>query len=113
MRKKHSIKLLLLLLVVATATLSHNGFMSQLINSELDNVDARTSTIIVAGKTYKYKLDVENSSYLFPADAKTSLSLSQLRAGEKYYFEIVSRGKDMQDNKFNEVIFISNQKPSE
>lgn len=113
MRKIYSIITLLLLLIVSTATLSQNEFMSQIIYQELDGANAGSNTVVIGGKVYKYELNIKNSSYRFPADADTSLSLNEVRQGEAYYFEIVSRDKDMKNNKFTEVIFISKQKPSE
>lgn len=93
--------------------LSQDPYMTSLESHQLDNVNIKSKTVTFAGKTYKFELDVESSSYLFKADAATALRLSELEPGEVYYFEKMAMGSEMKSNNFKKVIFISKSKPSE
>jgi len=87
--------------------------MTNLVYQELDKVDVKSKTVVIAGKPYQYRLDVEGSSYRFEDDAKTSRSLNQLKTGEKYYFQLMAKGDDIKRQNYKYVIFISESKPSE
>ncbi|MEZ5472567.1 MAG: hypothetical protein R3E90_12400 [Marinicella sp.] len=86
---------------------------SIIIYEELEAVYPKDNKIVIAGKILKFKNSVEESIYRSAEDAKTLERLSQLKIGEKYYFEVVARDEDIRSRKFNEVIFISKVKPSE
>ena len=111
----NSIKLksFLTLMTVGVFSYASAQMATNLVFQELDVVNSKTDTVVIAGKPYKYVLDVENSSYRFEADAKTALKLNQLKEGEKYYFELMAKGKDIDAQNFSTVIFISKSKPSE
>lgn len=100
-------------MMLSFAALSKQPYITNLEQHRLDNVDIKSKMVTFAGKSYKFDLDVESSSYVFEADAKTALRLSELKTGETYYFEKIALGNDMKSNNFKKVIFISKSKPSE
>jgi hypothetical protein len=104
---------LILLMLVGILGVASAQMTTNLIFQELDAVDVKSNTVVIAGKPYKYALDVKNSSYRFEADAKTAISIRQLKEGEKYHFELMAKGKDIEAQNFSTVIFISKSKPSE
>ena len=108
--KKISVFLMLLLISVnATSEPS----MSDVVYAELGNVDVKSNTLVVAGNTYSYKLDVDNSSYKSDQDIATSLTLRQLKPGNMYYFEMIYKGRNKRNTRFSDIIFISESAPSE
>lgn len=102
------------LLILSVMFSSVNAqMMTKLVYKELDKVDTNSKTVVVDGKPYKYKFDVNNSNYRFEDDAKTSVSLNQLKVGEMYYFQLMNNDNDSKSRKYTFITFISKSKPSE
>lgn len=110
-------KLLKIAVVTLLLLIKFNNTCAQtvtdLVHHELDKVDANAKIVVIAGKSYQYQLDVKNSSYRFEDDVKTSVPLSELKVGEKYYFQLMAKGNDMKSQNYRHVIFISKSRPSE
>ncbi len=87
--------------------------MTLLVYKELEGVNTNSKTVVLEGKPYKYKLDVKKTKYRFEADAKTSVGLSQLKVGEKYYFQLLAKDEDIARENYRYITFISKSAPSE
>ncbi|TDR18420.1 hypothetical protein [Marinicella litoralis] len=111
--RKNKFKMTGLLLIFALFNQVNAQVMTELVYMEVDQVDTKSKTVVLAGRPYQYKLDIENSSYRFEEDAKTSVSLSQLKMGEKYFFQLMAKGSDVKNKNYTNIIFISKSKPSE
>lgn len=62
------------------------------------------------GGTYPYRMDVNKSAYSSKDDTGKGLRFDQLKAGEVYYFTLLSKdgGKT-----FKTITFVSKQRPAE
>ncbi len=87
--------------------------MTDLVHLELEGVNTSSKTVVIAGKPYKYKLNVKYSSYRFEEDVKKSVPLDELKVGEKYYFQVMAKGDDVKNKNFNNIVFIAKSRPSE
>ena len=110
-------KLIQIIVVTLLMLIKFNNTNAQMVTDlvqlELDKVDTNAKIVVIAGKPYQYQLDAKNSSYRFEEDAKTSVPLSELKVGEKYYFQLMAKGNDMKSQNYRHVIFISKSRPSE
>ncbi len=111
MKNVKKVYMSLVLMLISVNALSDPS-VSELVYAELDQVNVRNNSLVVAGNTYRYKLDVENSSYRSDQDIATSLTLRALKPGGMYYFEMIQKGKT-KNNRFSDIIFISESAPSE
>lgn len=103
-----------LLMALSSMAVADDMYMTDIVKHELEAVNSQTKSVVFADKSYRYELDVEKSSYRFPADAKTALSFSNLKVGEQYYFELLAKGDDdVKTQNYKYVTFISQSKPSE
>jgi len=112
MKNLKKVSMFLLLLLISVNAISEPS-VSELVYAELGKVDARSNTLVVAGNTYSYKLDVENSSYKSDQDIATGLNLRDLKPGNMYYFEMNHKGQNKRNSRFSDIIFISESAPSE
>lgn len=110
---KNKISVLVGLLLLFVAINAQAQMASIIIYEELEVVYPRENKVVINGRILSFKESTKESSYRSAEAAKTLERLSQLKVGEKYYFEVVARGKDIQKRNFNEVIFISKSKPLE
>lgn len=86
---------------------------TELIQAELDQVDVRNGTVVVAGNSYRYQMDAKNSSYRSEQDIAAGLKLRDLKPGNVYYFELIIRGENKRSERYSDIIFISESAPSE
>lgn len=111
--KKYMKQFTLLVILMASVQMASAQVMTQLVYEELQAVDIKSKTLVIADVTYKYSSNTGDSNYRSPDDKKNELSLFRIKPGEKYYFELRSEGRDIRDNKFTHVIFISGTEPAE
>ena len=102
-----------LFLLLSGVTTHAEPFMSEIIQGEVNKVDVPGRSIVINGKQFKVAIDPSVSSYNSKLSQTYLLDLRELKSGQSYYFEIVARGRDMQNNNYTDVIFIANQLPAE
>lgn len=93
-----------LIFAVSTAQI-----MTEVVNTELQEVDVSNSSVVINGKRYKYQLN-KNESLFNHSDLKPQ-SLRSLIKGKKYYFELQQNydGKSTNPNSKAVIIFISEE----
>ena len=112
MKKKLNIVIAVAMLTLMSMAMAEPS-STELIQAELDQVDVRNGSLVVAGNTYRFKMDAENSSYRSEQDIASGLKLRDLKPGNVYYFELIIRGENKRSARFSDIIFISESAPSE
>ena len=108
--KKISLSFILVLISVNAFS---EATMTEVVYAELDQVDAGAGTLVVAGNSYRYQLDLKNSSYQTKQDHEGALNLNQLKPGNMYHFEMMIKGENSSRARFSDIIFISENPPLE
>jgi len=104
------IKCIVIIIFTFLATSGLAQKMSEMVNTELQQVDVANSTVTVNGKRYKYEPNKKES--MFRESKLESLTLRSLFKGNTYYFEVQQdfSCKSARSNRPEKVIFISEEK---
>lgn len=102
-----------LFLLLSGVTSHAEPFMSEIIQGEVNKVDVPGRSIVINGKQFKVAIDPAISSYNSKLSQTYLLDLRELKSGQSYYFEVVAKGRDMQNANYTDVIFIATQLPAE
>ena len=79
----------------------------------LDVINKSDNTVVFNGINYRYKLNERISVLAIDESGIKPLKLSELRAGNSYYFETMTDVMDPKESDFKEIIYISDTKPEE
>ncbi|WP_223788874.1 hypothetical protein [Marinicella meishanensis] len=112
MKKLLNILMVMALMSFTSAALAEPS-STEVVQAQLDQVDVGNRSLVVAGNTYRFKMDAENSSYRSEQDQANGLELRDLKPGNVYFFEMIIRGENKRSARFSDIIFISESAPSE
>ncbi len=85
------------------------GLSINVINGTVDKVNAGQKLIVVNGRSYKYQLDEENSLFSYSESDKPAIKLRDVKVGQRYYLELISKKSDAKNVDYKIVRYISSQ----
>lgn len=106
----NQIKYIVIIIFTFLATSGLAQKMSEMVNTELQQVDVASATVTINGKRYQYEPNKKVSFYR-ESDIEP-LTLRSLFEGNSYFFEIQQdfSGSSARSNKPEKVVFISEEK---
>ncbi len=102
-----------LLLVSGLSLAQQDRYVTRLIESSLDDVNIGSGTVIVQGRSYKYRLEANKSQAYLDEDINKALSIRDLKPGEVYFFELYSKADVPELSDFKQIIVVAKEKPAE
>ncbi len=96
------------LLTIINSHSYSKGLSIDVIKGTVDMVNVGNKTVVVNGLTYKYLLDEDQSLFSYSEYDKPAIPIGKLKAGNAYFFELISDKNDAKRADFKIVRYISN-----
>lgn len=102
-----------LMLMSFLSLAQQDRYVTRLVESPLEDVNIGSNTVVVQGRSYKYRPDAGKSQAYLDEDIAKALKIRDLKVGVTYFFEMYSEKDVPELTDFKQVILIAKEKPAE
>ena len=102
-----------LMLMSLVSLAQQDRYVTRLVESQLEDVNIGSNTVVVQGRSYKYRQDASKSQAYMDEDVAKALDIRDLKIGMTYFFEMYSDKEIPELSDFKQVILVAKEKPAE
>jgi hypothetical protein len=102
-----------LMLMSFLSLAQQDRYVTRIIESPLEDVNIGANTVVVQGRSYKYRLDAGKSQAYLDEDIAKALKIRDLKVGVTYFFEMYSEKDVPELSDFKQIILVAKEKPAE
>lgn len=102
-----------LMLMSLVSLAQQDRYVTRLVESPLEDVNIGSNTVVVQGRSYKYRQDASKSQAYMDEDVAKALDIRDLKIGMTYFFEMYSDKEIPELSDFKQVILVAKEKPAE